>query len=189
MDIPRTTWWESIVSAMPNWLWQDNLTCLSATVAFYLLLAMSRCAGYFGQSSPLSTCSINHFNYNGTSNHILKKKNAAQTQQPSFLTDFPLNRNNSLGNPAGVHMLLITLGYLVPQDDMLLNGLLMVIGSFLSLPGLMSFTSLLLMPCRYLERGQMRCYNLLLSKPLQYECSASDGKICCQSYYYAGVNN
>lgn len=40
----------------------------------------------------------------------------------------PLNRNNFLGNPAGVHMLLITVGYLALQNDMLLNGLLMVIG-------------------------------------------------------------
>lgn len=46
-----------------------------------------------------------------------------------FLDEFsPLNRNNLPGNPAGVHMLLITVGYLALQNDMLLNGLLMVIG-------------------------------------------------------------
>lgn len=87
-----------------------------------------------------------------------RRKKTPPTQEHSFLIDSPLNRSNSLGNPAGVHMLLITVGYLVPQDDMLLNGVLMVIGSFLSLSALMSFTSLLLMPCRYLATGQMRCY-------------------------------
>lgn len=44
----------------------------------------------------------------------------------------PLNRNNSPGIPAGVHMLLITVGYLALQNDRLLNGLLMVIGFSLS---------------------------------------------------------
>lgn len=48
-----------------------------------------------------------------------------------------------LGNPAGVHMLLITVGYLALQNDMLLNGLLMVIGFslFLSLSFFFSFSN------------------------------------------------
>lgn len=53
---------------------------------------------------------------------------STQSQEQSFLMNSPLNRNNSVGIPAGVHMLLITVGYLALQNDRLLNGLLMVIG-------------------------------------------------------------
>lgn len=57
---------------------------------------------------------------------------STQSQEQSFLMNSPLNRNNSPGIPAGVHMLLITVGYLALQNDRLLNGLLMVIGFSLS---------------------------------------------------------
>ncbi len=50
-------------------------------------------------------------------------------KNPGVVDDgFSPNRNNLLSFPAGFHVLLITLCYLVPQNYMLLNGLLMVIG-------------------------------------------------------------
>ena len=64
---------------------------------------------------------------------------STQSQEQSFLMNSPLNRNNSLGIPAGVHMLLITVGYLALQNDRLLNGLLMVIGFSLSFLMICSF--------------------------------------------------
>lgn len=70
---------------------------------------------------------------------------------------FP-NWNNLLSFPAGFHVLLITLCYLVPQNYMLLNGLLMVIGFSTFL---MRFTSWLLMPYGYLATvHSMHCSSL-----------------------------
>lgn len=55
--------------------------------------------------------------------------NKQKKKKPGVVDDgFSPNRNNLLSFPAGFHVLLITLCYLVPQNYMLLNGLLMVIG-------------------------------------------------------------
>lgn len=55
---------------------------------------------------------------------------AKLTPQKAAVVDdgfFP-NRNSLPSRPAGLHVLLITLRHLVPQNYMLPNGLLMVIG-------------------------------------------------------------
>lgn len=52
------------------------------------------------------------------------------TPQKAAIVDdgFLPNRNSLPSRPAGLHVLLITLRHLVPQNYMLPNGLLMVIG-------------------------------------------------------------
>lgn len=52
------------------------------------------------------------------------------TPQKDAIVDdgFLPNRNSLPSRPAGLHVLLITLRHLVPQNYMLPNGLLMVIG-------------------------------------------------------------
>lgn len=58
-----------------------------------------------------------------------ERTNSMSEKKPGDVDDgFSPNRNNLLSFPAGFHVLLITLCYLVPQNYMLLNGLLMVIG-------------------------------------------------------------
>lgn len=61
------------------------------------------------------------------------KETSAQeklTPQIAAIVDdgFLPNRNSLPSRPAGLHVLLITLRHLVPQNYMLPNGLLMVIG-------------------------------------------------------------
>lgn len=76
-------------------------------------------------------------------------------------------------------MLLITVGYLALQNDMLLNGLLMVIG--FSLFFLMSFTSLLLMPCRNLAKCQILLQIFWFSCGISGTYAAS-GNLCVTNH-------